>query len=111
RNTSQFSLQLYAVPRDLPSFPTRALPICDTERATAEHLASQLKEGDSSSLYAHNAAFFLAKIAVSQGDLDKAARDTAIFARKKADRKSTGLNSSHVKISYAVFRLKKTNIT
>lgn len=44
----------------------------DAERATAEHLAAQLKEGDSNSLYAHNAAFFLAKIAVAQGDLDKA---------------------------------------
>src|SRR5690606_41709814 len=31
------------------------------------------------------------------------------FFGKKADRKSTRLNSSHVKISYAVFCLKKKN--
>lgn len=44
----------------------------DAERATAEHLAAELKAGNSTSLYAHNAAFFLAKIAVNQGELDKA---------------------------------------
>lgn len=47
----------------------------DADRATAEHLASQLKEGDSSSLYAHNAAFFLAKLAVTDGNMDKAAQE------------------------------------
>src|SRR5690606_41708803 len=31
------------------------------------------------------------------------------WARPEGDRKSTRLNSSHVKISYAVFRLKKKN--
>lgn len=59
--------------------------LSDTERATAEHLASQLKEGDSSSLYAHNAAFFLAKIAVSQGDLDKAASELRWVLANKPD--------------------------
>src|SRR5690554_728660 len=33
------------------------------------------------------------------------------FSPAKADRKSTRLNSSHVRISYAVFCLKKKNIT
>src|SRR5690606_41857041 len=33
----------------------------------------------------------------------------AVRARSKPDRKSTRLNSSHVKISYAVFCLKKKN--
>src|SRR5690606_41532664 len=33
----------------------------------------------------------------------------AMMAARAADRKSTRLNSSHVKISYAVFCLKKTN--
>src|SRR3712207_8570876 len=34
-------------------------------------------------------------------------RQTQIFARDVADRKSTRLNSSHANISYAVFCLKK----
>src|SRR3989442_5705165 len=33
----------------------------------------------------------------------------AVFAMTRADRKSTRLNSSHVRISYAVFCLKKKN--
>src|SRR5690606_41855942 len=33
----------------------------------------------------------------------------SLVARRTADRKSTRLNSSHVKISYAVFCLKKKN--
>src|SRR5690606_7689513 len=36
-----------------------------------------------------------------------AATDRGLFTRNKGDRKSTRLNSSHVKISYAVFCLKK----
>src|SRR5690606_22574689 len=34
-----------------------------------------------------------------------------VYAMYEQDRKSTRLNSSHVKISYAVFCLKKKNIT
>src|SRR5690606_39277571 len=41
-------------------------------------------------------------------DLDRVAAE-ALVAAGVADRKSTRLNSSHVKISYAVFCLKKKN--
>src|SRR5437868_11208169 len=34
-----------------------------------------------------------------------------VFRRRRGDRKSTRLNSSHVSISYAVFCLKKKKIT
>jgi predicted negative regulator of RcsB-dependent stress response len=44
-------------------------------KTTAEHLAVQLKEANSSSLYAHNAALLLAKLAVEAGDLEKAAAE------------------------------------
>src|SRR5690606_41277962 len=44
------------------------------------------------------------------GDLEWSARVTKeMFLRPTQDRKSTRLNSSHVKISYAVFCLKKKN--
>src|SRR5690606_41580473 len=39
--------------------------------------------------------------------LDEVTPRLALFATTKQDRKSTRLNSSHVKISYAVFCLKK----
>src|SRR5690606_41090346 len=39
--------------------------------------------------------------------LSHAARGRAVGTKPKLDRKSTRLNSSHVKISYAVFCLKK----
>src|SRR5699024_11862876 len=36
---------------------------------------------------------------------------TSVYVRRRRDRKSTRLNSSHVSISYAVFCLKKNNLT
>src|SRR5207302_5455498 len=44
----------------------------------------------------------------SSGDLERGGKDAAISGQA-LDRKSTRLNSSHVKISYAVFCLKKKN--
>jgi predicted negative regulator of RcsB-dependent stress response len=57
----------------------------ESERSTAEHLAAELKAGDSTSLYAHNAAFFLAKIAIAQGDLDKAVTELRWVLSQKPD--------------------------
>src|SRR5690606_37685919 len=39
----------------------------------------------------------------------RSARNCSVSGRRRGDRKSTRLNSSHVKISYAVFCLKKNN--
>src|SRR5690606_41336478 len=48
----------------------------------------------------------------SRGDSrDPGADDHHLLQRPPVDRKSTRLNSSHVKISYAVFCLKKKKIT
>lgn len=49
--------------------------LSDEDKATANHLAQQLKDRDEASLYAHNAAFFLAKLAVMEGNLDTAAAE------------------------------------
>src|SRR5690606_41306310 len=43
--------------------------------------------------------------------LTEESNDAQFIAAIEADRKSTRLNSSHVKISYAVFCLKKKNTT
>src|SRR3712207_8482039 len=44
---------------------------------------------------------------LSFGDVGAAARDVDVIVHLAEDRKSTRLNSSHAKISYAVFCLKK----
>lgn len=47
----------------------------ENDRATLVHLAGELKAGNSQSLYAHSAAFFLAKLAVDENKLDEAASE------------------------------------
>lgn len=46
--------------------------LSDADKATASHLASELKDANSNSMYAHSAAFFLAKLAVDDNKLDAA---------------------------------------
>jgi len=49
--------------------------LTDSDKATITHLAGELKDGNSKSLYAHSAAFFLAKLAVEEGKLDVAVNE------------------------------------
>ncbi len=49
--------------------------ISDADKATVTHLAGQLKDINSSSMYAHGAAFFLAKLAVEDNKLDVAVNE------------------------------------
>ncbi|MDO8341796.1 MAG: tetratricopeptide repeat protein [Cellvibrio sp.] len=46
--------------------------LTDSDKATITHLAGELKDGNSESMYAHSAAFFLAKLAVEDNKLDVA---------------------------------------
>lgn len=46
--------------------------LSDADKATIAHLAGELKDGNSHSMYAHSAAFFLAKLAVDDNKLDAA---------------------------------------
>ena len=46
--------------------------LTDSDKATIAHLAGELKGGNSKSMYAHSAAFFLAKLAVEDNKLDVA---------------------------------------
>lgn len=52
--------------------PEQGKTLSDAEKATIRHLAGELKNSNSSSLYAHSAAFFLAKLAVEENKLDEA---------------------------------------
>src|SRR5690606_40508425 len=97
-------LSRYDTPRDLHSFPTRRssdLPITSTNRILdfgwADYpLKSQLEISNYArtqrSMPRRSIGWHTALTELSQG---------------RVDRKSTRLNSSHVKISYAVFCLKK----
>jgi predicted negative regulator of RcsB-dependent stress response len=49
--------------------------LTDSDKATITHLAGELKDGNSKSLYAHSAAFFLAKLAVEDSKLDVAVNE------------------------------------
>src|SRR5207302_7687546 len=85
--------------RDLPSFPTRRSS--DLRQQHPLHLAGGIQG------YGEVHPFYLAPL---PGPVDiahwNALREHA-FEDHGLDRKSTRLNSSHVKISYAVFCLKK----
>src|SRR5690606_41213151 len=78
-------------PRDLPSFPTRR--------------SSDLRTSLMKKLGMHDVAS-LTRFAIEIGLIESRGRNGSLVSK---DRKSTRLNSSHVKISYAVFCLKKKN--
>lgn len=57
----------------------------DADRTTAEHIANELKKDNPDSMYAFSSAFFLAKLAVNSGDLDKAAKELQWILSAKPD--------------------------
>lgn len=59
--------------------------LTETDRATITHLASEIKASNSNSMYAHTAAFFLAKLAVEQNKLDEAASELKWVLSAKPD--------------------------
>lgn len=71
--------------------------LSDADRATAEHIAGELKEKNSKTIYASSAAFFLAKLAVDSGDLDKAVKELQWVLDKKPDVATTQL--AHVRLA------------
>lgn len=59
--------------------------LSDSDKATAAHLASELKDANSKSMYAYSAAFFLAKIAVEENKLDAAVTELKWVLSAKPD--------------------------
>lgn len=59
--------------------------IPETDRATINHLAEELKDNNEKSMYAHSAAFFLAKLAVMDNKLDVAASELKWVLSAKPD--------------------------
>src|SRR5690606_42136371 len=89
-------LYCYGARRDLHSFPTRRSS--DLRDAVCRPQITQ-----------HDVQPFPPHISRAVQDTFQPARPCGHFACGHKDRKSTRLNSSHVKISYAVFCLKKKN--
>src|SRR5690606_41459133 len=105
------SLSRYGPPPTLPSFPTRrSSDLFHGTRRTVE--AHALDRTDLHLYGKHVAVDFLAFLrgqetfASMEELLGQFAEDLRRARELTADRKSTRLNSSHVKISYAVFCLK-----
>src|SRR5690606_41586985 len=95
--------------RDLPSFPTRRSS--DLLCGCAQHrlIVPEPNPVGAPVTAASNAFFFGAKQPRTVAECPSNAIDEVRIHQNigQSDRKSTRLNSSHVKISYAVFCLKK----
>src|SRR5690606_41336879 len=102
------SLHKASVCHDIPSFPTRRSSDLPSwlQRNRRDSGVAQLALGRRSSARACKASARCGSAATPSPCRSKAARRQSPQGR---DRKSTRLNSSHVKISYAVFCLKKKN--
>ncbi|HSC69366.1 MAG TPA: tetratricopeptide repeat protein [Cellvibrio sp.] len=59
--------------------------LSDADKKTITHLANELKDSNSKSMYAHSAAFFLAKLAVEDNKLDVAAAELKWVLSAKPD--------------------------
>src|SRR5690606_40127221 len=103
------SFETYGDPGDLHSFPTRRSS--DLTMCIGEEVNRALDVLRSSPLLPHSlheAFFAIAEpIAIQLQQVDLSIFNQQRLHGDCQDRKSTRLNSSHVKISYAVFCLKK----
>src|SRR5690606_41683635 len=101
---SYFFLSFYCAPRDLPSFPTRrSSDLHLYPRLGMEGMLRQMRGEFAFALYDRDEdALYLVRDRFGIKPLYWTNTGDAFV-----DRKSTRLNSSHVKISYAVFCLKK----
>src|SRR5207302_9434901 len=97
-------------PRQLPSFPTRRSSDLAAARGLGErlHHRADAKHADQRHAAAENARAEVVHQHL-ETRLDPSGDEMLVDNFSAGDRKSTRLNSSHVKISYAVFCLKKKN--
>src|SRR5690606_42108842 len=106
-----FSFQAFIVPRDLHSFPTRRSSDLPLEDLYLDYRKQDREPGElveSVKVPLRDPHCLVASYKLSKRvDQDISAVCSAYAIKLDGDRKSTRLNSSHVKISYAVFCLKK----
>src|SRR5690606_41072370 len=104
-------IHLYRDPRALHSFPTRRSSdlIVDANVAAAGWLGAGRKRllGLHAAALERDGALLATQLAQPPDIHARLRRVGLAFPGSERDRKSTRLNSSHVKISYAVFCVKK----
>lgn len=71
--------------------------LSDADRTTAEHIAGELKDKNGNSLYAQSAAFFLAKLAIDAGNMDKAVKELQWILSAKPDLATSQL--AHIRLA------------
>src|SRR5690606_41590596 len=103
-----FSFSCSRHPRDLPSFPTRRSSDLSFELIEIPHVRISGKNSADIRLVVDALDLCYTKSHVDTFVIISGDSDFSPLV-SKLDRKSTRLNSSHVKISYAVFCLKKKN--
>ncbi len=94
--------------------PASGQALTDESRTTAKTLAQQLKDGRRTSLYAHNAALLLARLAVEEGNLDQAVAELRWVLANKPDlatEQITRLRLARVLISQANYTDAETLLT
>src|SRR5690606_41782570 len=97
---------LYRPQRVLHSFPTRrSSDLCQPFSRQANVSLDSIRVDEAAADFGFSARIPCVGLRVPDGQ-----SCGIVFARSRGDRKSTRLNSSHVKISYAVFCLKKKKI-
>src|SRR5258708_28721708 len=104
-----FFLMIRQPPKPTP-FPSTPLSRPRAAAATAEGNRARHQD-DSGIQEGKNAALHHASIESSRGPDSSSAQRCSVRRRRRSDRKSTRLNSSHQIISYAVFCLKKKTRT
>src|SRR5690606_41510651 len=106
---SYFVITSSADYRNLHSFPTRRSSDLDAHQRQADAGATDIHNRvDAADLVkVHGVRFGVVDLGLGLG---QALEDRDRHVLDRLDRKSTRLNSSHVKISYAVFCLKKKRI-
>src|SRR5207247_4249150 len=102
-----FFFYSFADPRDLHSFPTRALPISVCRASGAETLTSAPQVCSPNSSRSRHIARRSSARPASRCLVSSSRGSTRSSHKATIDRKSTRLNSSHEWTSYAVFCLKK----
>src|SRR5690606_39626061 len=103
------SLDRYRGPPHLHSFPTRRSSDLDLNRARALLIHGRLPENLARGGVSSGAAVWRPTM-ITGPDTVQSPRPARRVTAALKDRKSTRLNSSHVKISYAVFCLKKKRV-
>src|SRR5699024_12017214 len=108
---TSFFLYQYSAYLSLHSFPTRRSSDSTTKQFLPIQLTGEKKQGNEGFVKGNDGNYYFYDLAGNMVKNTFIEDSVGNWYFNKGDRKSTRLNSSHVSISYAVFCLKKKNLT